>query len=229
MAASAPVRHRTLRTSSFGARLTAEVWQDVIGAGMYVRVPPGCALVREGDPPGRAFVIVEGWARVVTTSPEGRESLLALRGPGDLVGELAALRRADRAACVRSMTAVEAVRFSAEQLVGVMQRQPAVGEAMMSDLAERLVDAGRQLIAREVERTEERLAGLLRRLLAEAGRSSFGSPAVVLELPLSQEDLGDLIGASRESVARALCRLRAAGVITTNRRSIVVLDAAALS
>jgi CRP-like cAMP-binding protein len=169
--------------------------------------------MREGDPPGRVFIIVEGWVRVVATSADGRESLLAVRGPGDLVGELAALRGANRAASVRSMTAVDAVRFSADELVGVIQRLPAVGEAIMADL----------------EQTEERLVGLLRRLLGEAGRGATASAAVALELPLSQEDLGDLIGASRESVARALCRLRAAGVLATNRRSIVVLDVSALS
>jgi CRP-like cAMP-binding protein len=185
--------------------------------------------MREGDPPGRVFIIVEGWVRVVATSADGRESLLAVRGPGDLVGELAALRGANRAASVRSMTAVDAVRFSADELAGVIQRLPAVGEAIMADLAERVVDAGHQLIAREVERTEERLVGLLRRLLGVAGRGATASAAVALELPLSQEDLGDLIGASRESVARALCRLRAAGVLATNRRSIVVLDVSALS
>jgi CRP/FNR family transcriptional regulator, cyclic AMP receptor protein len=229
MAMVGPLRHAPPRASSFGTRLAADDWAALIGMGHPVRVTAGSRLVREGDPPGRVFVLVDGWVRVITTAVDGRESVLGLRGPGDLVGELAALRRTERAASVQALTAVDAVRLSAEETIELLQRHPTAGVAMMADLADRLVEAGRQLIARDAETTEERLIGLLRQLVAEAGRPVPGSTEIALELPLSQEDLGDLIGASRESVARALCRLRASGVLATRRRLIVILDPTALA
>jgi CRP-like cAMP-binding protein len=213
--------------TSFLARLDPVSRDALLSAGHEVVSPARKHLLREGDTEGRMFVLLEGWVRVMTVSLEGHVQLLAVRSAGELVGELATLRGASRSATVVTLTPVRAVRLAASDLLTLLGERPSVGLALLADLAEKVVDAGRQLNLRATESAEERLVALLRRLMQDVGRPCDGG--TVIDLSLSQEDLAGLIGASRESVARALCRLRADGVVSTQWRRIVVRDSAALA
>lgn len=219
--------HATWRPATFLARLDPVSRDTLLAAGRPVVAPARTHLLREGDTEGRVFVLLDGWVRVMTVSLEGHDLLLAVRGAGELIGELAALRAATRSATVIALTPVRAVRFAAGDLMTLLGERPGIGLALMADLAEKVVDAGRQLNLRSTESTEERLVALLRRLVVDVGKPGDGG--TIVDLPLSQEDLAGLIGASRESVARALCRLRADGIVSTQWRRIVVRDPAALA
>ncbi len=177
------------------------------------RWPAGSVLFHEGDRADRVFVLREGRVKLVATEANGVETVLAVRQPGDVVGELAAIDGHHRSASAVALTAVTASVVTADRFRSVLEQEPAAAMAMLQVLAARLREA-------ELRRAEhgalDTLQRLARRLVELAHDGTVAG--------LNQDDLAALIGASRESVAKALQTLRAAGLVRTGRRSVEVLD-----
>jgi CRP/FNR family cyclic AMP-dependent transcriptional regulator len=211
---------------AFLSALGPEELADLLARGIERTFARGRPLMHEGQVPDRVVLLREGTVKVFATTPTGREVILAVRGPGELVGELAALAGAERSASVVAIERVRAVVFRQDAFQAFLLAQPPAALALLRVLAARLRDA-------DAKRAE--LAGLntmgrvALRLLELADR--FGTTegaAVRIVLPLSQEELAGLSGASLESVARALQAMRSLHWIETGRREIRILDAEAL-
>ena len=193
--------------------------------GRVVRFRRGQALFTEGDRGGRAFVIERGWVLLSSVAPSGREVVLGLRGPGDVIGELSALDDAPRSASGVAVGEVEAVVAPGSALLGALGEH-AVAMDLLRVLAVRLRDADRKRLEFASLETLGRVAWRLREL-----SERFGVPTahgVEVELPLSQEQLASWCGASREATVKALGALRSLGCISTGRRTVVILDTEAL-
>jgi CRP-like cAMP-binding protein len=183
--------------------------------------------VAEGSTGSETLLIRRGHVKVVRVGAGGNEALLAVRGPGDLVGEFAALAGAPRSATLVALGGVEAAVIPAERFQRFLREHPAAAGAILADVIGRLRDSDRQRVESAGYDAPTRLAVLLLKLAEEHGVARPGGGHSI-GLPLSQQDLADAIGASRESVARALATFRDAGLVSTGRRAIVVLDAAGL-
>jgi CRP/FNR family cyclic AMP-dependent transcriptional regulator len=170
----------------------------------------------EGDPSDFVFVIVEGGVKLAVTTEDGDESLLGVRGPGDLVGELAALDSTDRMATAIAVEALTVQSLTAEEFRAFIAEHPGAALELIRMLIGRLREADRRRVEFGVHDTARRVAHLLAELAAEHQPSGPG-PAHV---QLSQQEIGELVGASRESVARALASLRDQHLVTTGRRSV---------
>jgi CRP/FNR family transcriptional regulator, cyclic AMP receptor protein len=188
--------------------------------------PRGHALFTEGDLGERVFMIETGWVTLRSTGPQGEEMILALRGPGEVVGEMSAFDGAPRTATALAVDEVEAVVAPARSVAAALARD--VDAA--NDFARILVARLRESDSQRVEFTVlDTLARVARRLLDLADR--FGQPVpegVKVELPLSQEELASWCGASREATVKALRTLREVGGITTGRRVVTLHDREAL-
>src|ERR1700749_720969 len=103
----------------------------------------GQALFTEGDRGGRAFVIERGWVMLTSVAPSGREVVLGLRGPGDVIGELSALDDAPRSASGVAVGQVNAVVAPGSALLGALSDQT-VAMDLLRVLAVRLRDADRK-------------------------------------------------------------------------------------
>jgi CRP-like cAMP-binding protein len=178
----------------------------------------------EGDPSDFVLVILEGRVKLAVTSPDGAESLLGVRGPGDLVGELAALDRKNRLATAIAIEPLTVQSLAAEEFRVFITEHPAAALELMRMLIDRLREADRRRVEFGVHDTTRRVAHLLAELAAENQPTGPG-PA---QVHLTQHEIGELIGASRESVARALATLRDRHLVTTSRRSVTVIDPDAL-
>ena len=186
----------------------------------------GAVLFVEGEPSGGVVLIRQGLVKVVRTTTSGREVLLALRGPGDLVGEQSALDDGERSATAVCASTCELVTVPAAAFRAVLLERPALVLQIAAELSRRLRDADGKRSEHGSADVPARLAG---RLVELADR--FGEPAedgIRIGVPLSQEDLAGWTGASRESVAAALRGLRDRGWVSTGRRSITVHDLAAV-
>ena len=194
-------------------------------AGHVRRFRRGQALFTEGDVAERVFLIDTGRVLISCTSADGREIVLGLRGPGDIIGELSALDGEARSATALVVADVEAVVAPGSALARALESVDAARE-LIGILAVRLRDADRKRLEFATLDTLGRVAERLLELSA-----SFGSPGpegIVIELPLSQEQLASWCGASRESTVKALGTLRALNTITTGRQTLVIHDADAL-
>jgi CRP/FNR family transcriptional regulator, cyclic AMP receptor protein len=185
----------------------------------------GQALFVEGDSAERVFLLEGGWVLLSCSSPDGREVVLGLRGPGDVIGDMSVLDGKPRSATALALQPVDAVVAPASALTSAVQ-DPNVARAMISVLAARLRDADRKRIEFSSLDTLGRVAWRLLELSERFGRRT--EEGIAVELPLSQEQLASWCGASREATVKALATLRSIGAITTGRRRATLRDPEAL-
>jgi CRP/FNR family transcriptional regulator, cyclic AMP receptor protein len=184
-------------------------------------------LCLEGEPSTHVFILLSGWVKIISAGSDGREMLSGLRGPGDVVGEIAGEVTGYRTATVRAIGTVHTLIVAAARFGAYLDTHPDAGHAYRKAMA------SHQLASYEVRRDQalsngaQRLARLLldltqqQRAEQRGAASAPGSPA---GLPLSQEDLASLIGASRATVTRTLSNWRSRGAVRTGQRHITVLD-----
>lgn len=181
----------------------------------------GQALFTEGDISDRVFLITGGWVMISITSAEGREIVLGLRGPRDIVGEMSTLDGQARSATAQALSDVEAVVTAGSVFTRALD-DPTAAREMIGILATRLRDADRKRLEFA---TLDTLGRVAERLLELADRfGAAGADGTAIELPLSQEQLASWCGASRESTVKALATLRSLGTISTGRQVVVIHD-----
>lgn len=195
------------------------------GEGRRARFRRGQALFIEGDVADRVFVIERGWVMITSVAPGGREIVLGLRGPGDVIGDLSALDGAPRSATALAAGEVEATVASGSALTRALD-DPVAAMELLRLLASRLRDADRKRLEFAALDTLGRVAWRLQELAERFGQPTPDGTEV--ELPLSQEQLASWCAASREATVKALAALRTLGCITTGRRSVLIRDADAL-
>jgi CRP/FNR family cyclic AMP-dependent transcriptional regulator len=183
----------------------------------------GQTLFHENQLPDRVLIVRRGVIKVTSMTSAGREVVLAFRGAGEILGELAALDGEPRSATVRAVEAGEALSLSAEAFRGFLEARPSVAIVLLQMLGRRLRDADAKRIEFSTYTTIERVAV---RLLEFSGRFGLedASGAVRITLPLTQDELAGATGSSIESVGRALQTMRALNCIETGRREIRVID-----
>ncbi len=186
------------------------------------RVPRGDTIFIEGEPGDRMYVILDGKIKLGQTSPDGRESLLAVLGPGEVFGELSLFDPGPRTATATAVTDSMVIGLGHESLRTWLTGRPEVAEALL------------QALARRLRRTNEALADLVfsdvpgrvaKQLLDLADK--FGQPGpdgVLVHHDLTQEELAQLVGASRETVNKALADFTARGWIQVDQREVILLD-----
>ena len=205
-------------TSALGPKLAAELESR----GFARRYSRGQALFHEGQAGDSVFVIRTGRVKVMTTTSNGREVVLAFRGPGDLVGEQSALDRQPRSATICAVERMEALCLTGDAFRAFLAAHGTVSLALLGMLSRRLRDADAKRIEFSAFTAVERVAARLLELADRYGEHRDGS--IRIELPLSQEELAGATGSSIESVGRALQTMRSLKCIETRRREIRILD-----
>jgi CRP/FNR family transcriptional regulator, cyclic AMP receptor protein len=200
--------------------LRAEDRDELLRNGMRRRFHKGDVLLLEGDRSSMVFVITGGWVMVSSTSDEGRRVVLAFRGPGDIVGELAALDAYPRSATVTALGDVVTSVLTAEVFRLHLATMPAFNAQIIRTLGSRLRDADSHRRELATLPVLQRLCRLLIRLAGQGGTHTLDG--VVVEFSLAQHDLAAAIGATRETTAKALGVLRERGLIQTGRRLTVL-------
>ena len=187
----------------------------------------GEVLFHEGDPGDALFIVASGAVKVVVPSEDGEEAILATLGRGDFLGELALLDGAPRSASAIALEATETLALPREQLRALIATEPIIRDALLASLAAEL----RRLTAHVGEMhfldVTGRLAAHLARLAQEHGESRPDG-SIRLDAPLTQSDLGAMIGATRQSVNKLLGEFEADGLIRMDHDNIVVPNLEAL-
>lgn len=183
----------------------------------------GEALFYVADRVESAIVLGGGLVKIHKTTTDGAEVVLGLSGPGDLLGEISAVRDAFRSATATALEAAYGAVIPVSALRGYLSSNP---RAMLALLAMTL----RRLYTSDERRIEFATAGSLARVasrlveLAERFGEGAGDGAVEVALPITQEELASWSATSRESAARSLRTLRELRLIETRRMRLTVLD-----
>ncbi len=197
--------------------LTAEELTLLEGAGPVIRYPAGSVLFGEGEETDFALLMRKGHVKI-QVGANGR--VVAIRGAGEIVGEMAAVRRRSRSASVLALDEVEALYLPGGTWLDFLYDNPRAMHAQLITAEERLEEATRKTGDSNLG-VEQRLA----KVLVELTSSGLGTPAPEgIVLRLSQRDLADVVGASRESIVQVIRALKRAGVVATGRQATILRD-----
>jgi CRP-like cAMP-binding protein len=173
-----------------------------------------------------AALVLSGRVKLVAYGAEEREVVLAIRGPGELIGEMAAIGGQRRTATAFAVDDVEVGYLRAEELREFLHEHPDAALVLMRMLVRRLAEASRDVVDLATQDSIGRVAKRLLELAADHGKPVEGG--TLIELTLTQDDLASWTGATRETVSRALRLMRRLGWVATEQRLITILDAEAL-
>jgi CRP/FNR family cyclic AMP-dependent transcriptional regulator len=178
------------------------------------RFPAGHVLAGPGEAPAAVHVLMAGAIALEATSRAGKRAMLALLGPGDVVG-LESLGRPGSGldgVRVRAMVACITLALPLFELAEALGHDPSLWPWLAGSLAGRVQALERALVRSLSLPVRDRVWDLLRELASAHGRKVPGG--LEIPIPLCQDDLGALVGATRESVNRALNRLRRSGRVS---------------
>jgi CRP/FNR family transcriptional regulator, cyclic AMP receptor protein len=208
--------------SSFWSLLGPADQQALEDIAMRRSYPRHSVVYHRGDDTESVIVLVDGRVKVCAPGAHGHTALLGFRGPGDLVGELGAIDGRARSASVETLEDVTALVCPRREFRALVASSPAVSGALQEVVVDRLRHA-------DAERADfgshDVLGRVARRLCELADR--FGEESgddIEITLPLTQEELANWCGASREAVSKALTQMRELGWIETGRRAVVITD-----
>jgi CRP/FNR family cyclic AMP-dependent transcriptional regulator len=206
--------------------LTEDEWRTLSATGRPRRFRARQRLFREGEPGDHVVAILSGRVKVSVQTQTGRELLLAMKEPGDLVGEISVIDGRPRSATAMALDPVEALIIPAPAFGDFIESHPRIAVRLLQALAAQIRAADRRTIERDTGditcRVARRLVDLAERLGEHRGSG------VEVTLAVSHDDLAAWVGATREATSRALGRLRAEGCLTTGRQRIVLTDLPAL-
>jgi CRP-like cAMP-binding protein len=193
---------------------------DEIGA--VVRRRRGEHVFHEGEATHSVWLLRSGFVKLTKLSLSGRTTVLELRGPGDILGEMGLIDGGPRSATVTALSPVVALSIEASRLGALLDARPTLARRLLEDLVARL----RQASERQLELgTVEVLDRLTRRLVELADSQGEDVPSGVrIAGGISQQELADWCGTSRDSIVRALRELRDAGLVESGRSQVVILD-----
>jgi CRP/FNR family transcriptional regulator, cyclic AMP receptor protein len=206
----------------FLAELDTPARQTLDELGRRRQFDAGAALFLEGDLGGNVMIVHSGHVKVFATSDDAHGVLLAVRGPGDVLGDLSAIDNEPRSASGTALDRVDAQVLRADEFRTFLFQTPGAGLALLRVVIARQRDSDRLRVEFGARDTAGRVALRLLELADMAGEPANGG--IRITLPLTQDDLAGWVAASREGVARALASLRRRGLIATGRREITIVD-----
>jgi CRP/FNR family transcriptional regulator, cyclic AMP receptor protein len=186
----------------------------------------GEVVFREGDESDTCYVVRSGHARAVRAHPDGRTITLASFGPGDIFGELAMFDNERRSATVEVTDRVEAVAVLGADMRRLMHEHSDLSAKLVIALGRRLRAANERLASQSFQTVQSRVATVLAQLVEQARAEGAGESDVLLTI--TQADIAQLAGSSRESASRFLAVLERAGAVTQGRGKLTVHDPAVL-
>lgn len=180
--------------------------------------PRGSVIVFEDDPGDSLFIVRQGRVKVVLIGEDGREVILGILGVGDHFGELSLIDGQPRSAHVIAMEDSQLIVLRREDFRRRVHESPAVAWAFLVELSRRLRKADEQignLVLLDVD-------GRIARLLLEAADEGGGGAAI--QKRLTHQTIAQMIGASRETVSRAMRTFQDRGLIAVHRRQVTIVD-----
>ncbi|HSK26127.1 MAG TPA: Crp/Fnr family transcriptional regulator [Jiangellales bacterium] len=211
-----------LRSAPLFRELDDEAAAALRASMMEVRLGRGEVLFHEGDTGDRVFVVIEGKVKLGRTSSDGRENLLAILGPGQMFGELSLFDPGPRSATVTAVTDTVLLSLANEDMLTWLTGRPEVARGLLLQLGQRLRRSNDTLADLVFSDVPGRVAKALLDLSMRFGVPSEEGVRVVHDL--TQEELAQLVGASRETVNKALADFAGRGWLRLEQRSVVLLD-----
>ncbi len=183
--------------------------------------PKNVRVFHEGDESDACYIVRAGDLRVTREHSDGRAIALATLAPGDIFGELAMLDGGARSASVETLADSELLALPAVDMRRLLAEHPDIAVKLIVALVRRLRETNERVSRQSFQTVPSRVAGVLAQLIAEEAMPE-GREGVTVRM--TQADLAQLAGTSRESVSRFLATLERAGVVAVGRGRVTVVQ-----
>jgi CRP-like cAMP-binding protein len=184
-------------------------------------------VFHKGDTGSQLYVVIDGRLKALTTSPEGDDVVFNVMGPGEVFGEVALLSESPRSATVRAIERCELLVLDRRDFLAFLKRSPDVAVRMLTVLAERLMRVSEFVEDVQFLNLPVRLAKKLMLFADRYGRDAEDG-AVKIDLKLSQEEWGDLVGTTRESINKQMRAWGDEGLIRIDAGYVTLLQPEAI-
>lgn len=184
--------------------------------------PRGTTIFDEGEPGDRLYIIVQGKVKLARHAPDGRENLLSVMGPSDMFGELSIFDPGPRTSSAVCVTDVTAATMDSEMLKDWIGQHPEISQQLLRVLARRLRRTNASLADLIFTDVPGRVAKTLLQLANRFGVQEGG--ALRVNHDLTQEEIAQLVGASRETVNKALATFAHREWIKLEGKSVLIVD-----
>ncbi len=209
------------RTALF-AELDEDALQVLADKAIHRKYRKGNVIFVQGEQGDRCFAIVAGAVKISAYHPDGREAVMAVLAPGDVFGELSLFEDAPRSADATAIEETELLSLDAKAVTEAITANPELGLTLLRVLGRRLRHTNEALQDIAFFDVPGRVARRIADLADTHGEAT--DDGVLIELPLSQENLAQMVGATRESVNKALALLKRRGLVSRVGRRYLVSD-----
>src|SRR5262245_42899381 len=202
------------------AELSRDELERIAAVAIPRSFPKGVRVFHEGDHSDACYVVRAGDLRVTREHSDGRAIALATLGPGDIFGELAMLDGGTRSASVETLTDCELLGLPATDVRRGIAGDGDIAAKLIVAITRRLRETNERVARQSFQTVPSRVAGVLSQLIAE----EISEDRHGITVRMTQADLAQLAGTSRESVSRFLATLERAGVVAVGRGRVTVLE-----
>ncbi len=222
-----PIDQEVIRKAPLFTALDDAASASLLANMVSVKISKGSVLFAEGDGGDQLYVIAEGKLKLGTSSGDGRENLLSILGPGEMFGELSLFDPGPRTSTATAVTDVKLLSLGQEKLLPWLAENPKVALQLLARLAQRLRrtnEAVGDLVFSDVP-------GRVAKALIDLGER-FGKKTeegLFVHHDLTQEELAQLVGASRETVNKALADFAGRNWLKLDGRAVLITDFERLS
>lgn len=203
-------------------RLTDEDRERIAAVAQLRDYARAARVFDEGDPSEFFFVVVSGRIKVHKLAPNGNDVILELFGPGGPLGAVAAYEARPYPASATTMEPSTCLLIPRQAFFALLEQHPSLVRGLLGSLSLRLVELTSRLAELTGGRLETRFARLFLKLADQLGREDRGG--VFIPLPLSRQELADLLGTTIETSIRIMSRWGKEGVIRTEADGFVLGD-----
>lgn len=201
----------------------AELGDLQIGGSGPRSAPVGTQLIREGDLESQVYFLFTGWVARSHRLPDGRQLIIQLHLPGDIIGYGSALLGLPAHYSTEALTAISYEVIDREHFVTVFARAPDLARKLALRMARRIRADDYRLLSLGKRKVEERIASLLLSLYAHLSQLQLVKDQT-FHFPLSQQHIADVVGTHPVHVNRVLRRLRDIGLVTVHARTVRIHD-----
>ena len=200
--------------------LSSEQLAELAAVTRFERLNRRAELCHKGEEGSDLYLVMEGRLKAFTTSDEGDDVVFNIHGPGDLVGEVAVLAELPRTATVAALESCLLLALDRNDLLAFLRRHPDLALQMLASSTRRLAYLTEFVEGRMFLSISRRLAKKLVELSRRYGDSTPAGQRI--NLRLSQSELGDLVGATRESVNKLLKAWSSEGLLSIDGGHVVI-------
>ncbi len=184
--------------------------------------PKNCSLFGEGDEAHGFYLVISGKVKILKISPDGKEHILHIFGPGEPIGEVAVFSGKDFPASADTLQESLLLYFPRAAFLNLAGRQPQILLNMLATLSIRLRRFAQKIERLSLKEVASRLAEVILEMAPEPDPAKAGS--TIVELKITKGQLASQIGTSPETLSRTFKKLTRLGLILVDRKSVVLKD-----